>query len=131
MSATIVELLMAAEYIMANGNDAIVLCERGIRTFETMTRNTLDLGILPLLRSITHLPIIVDPSHGTGVAKAVTPLARAAAATGIDGIMVEVHPDPTKALSDGLQALTFPMFEEMMRDVTRIVEVMGQKIASH
>jgi 3-deoxy-7-phosphoheptulonate synthase len=96
-----------------------------------MTRNTLDLGILPLLRSITHLPIIVDPSHGTGVAKAVTPLARAAAAVGIDGIMVEVHPDPSKALSDGPQALTFPMFEEMMRDVMRIVEVMGQNVASH
>jgi 3-deoxy-7-phosphoheptulonate synthase len=83
------------------------------------------------LRSITHLPIIVDPSHGTGVAKAVVPLARAAAATGVDGIMVEVHPDPTKALSDGLQALTFPMFEEMMLEVTRIVDAMGQKIANH
>jgi 3-deoxy-7-phosphoheptulonate synthase len=131
LSSTVKEWLMAAEYIVARGNRNVILCERGIRTFETMTRNTLDLGILPVLRSITHLPIIVDPSHGTGVAKAVTPLARAAAATGVDGIMVEVHPDPTKALSDGLQALTFPMFEEMMRDVTRIVEVMGQKVAAH
>jgi 3-deoxy-7-phosphoheptulonate synthase len=119
---------MAAEYIVSRGNRNVILCERGIRTFETLTRNTLDLGVLPLLRSITHLPIIVDPSHGTGVAKAVTPLARAAAATGVDGVMVEVHPDPAKALSDGPQALTFPMFEEMMRDVRRIAEVMGQSV---
>jgi 3-deoxy-7-phosphoheptulonate synthase len=129
LSASVKEWLMAAEYIVARGNRHVILCERGIRTFETMTRNTLDLGILPILRSITHLPIIVDPSHGTGVAKAVIPLARAAAAVGIDGIMVEVHPDPAKALSDGPQALTFPMFEDMMRDVKRIVEVMGQSIA--
>jgi 3-deoxy-7-phosphoheptulonate synthase len=126
LSSTVKEWLMAAEYIVSRGNRNVILCERGIRTFETLTRNTLDLGVLPLLRSITHLPIIVDPSHGTGVAKAVTPLARAAAATGVDGVMVEVHPDPAKALSDGPQALTFPMFEEMMRDVKRIAEVMGQ-----
>jgi 3-deoxy-7-phosphoheptulonate synthase len=126
LSSTVKEWLMAAEYIVSRGNRNVILCERGIRTFETLTRNTLDLGVLPLLRSITHLPIIVDPSHGTGVAKAVTPLARAAAATGVDGIMVEVHPDPAKALSDGPQALTFGMFEEMMRDVRRIAEVMGQ-----
>jgi 3-deoxy-7-phosphoheptulonate synthase len=128
LSSTVKEWLMAAEYIVSRGNRNVILCERGIRTFETLTRNTLDLGVLPLLRSITHLPIIVDPSHGTGVAKAVTPLARAAAATGVDGIMVEVHPDPAKALSDGPQALTFPMFEEMMRDVRRIAEVMGQSV---
>jgi 3-deoxy-7-phosphoheptulonate synthase len=128
LSSTVKEWLMAAEYIVSRGNRNVILCERGIRTFETMTRNTLDLGVLPLLRSITHLPIIVDPSHGTGVAKAVTPLARAAAATGVDGVMVEVHPDPAKALSDGPQALTFPMFEEMMRDVKRIAEVMGQSM---
>src|SRR6185369_15589464 len=119
---------MAAEYIVARGNRGVMLCERGIRTFETLTRNTLDLGVLPILRSITHLPIIVDPSHGTGVAKAVTPLARAAAATGVDGIMVEVHPEPAKALSDGPQALTFSMFEEMMHDVKCIAEVMGQAV---
>jgi len=129
LSSTVKEWLMAAEYIVSRGNRNVILCERGIRTFETMTRNTLDLGVLPILRSITHLPIIVDPSHGTGVARAVTPLARAAAATGIDGIMVEVHPDPAKALSDGPQALTFPMFEEMMRDVQRIAEIMGQSMA--
>jgi len=128
LSSTVKEWLMAAEYIVSRGNRNVILCERGIRTFETMTRNTLDLGVLPLLRAITHLPIIVDPSHGTGVAKAVTPLARAAVATGVDGVMVEVHPDPAKALSDGPQALTFPMFEEMMRDVRRIAEAMGQKV---
>ena len=120
LSATIKELLMAAEYIMAQGNRDVVLCERGIRTFETTTRNTLDLGILPLLREMTHLPIIVDPSHGTGKVAAVTPMARAAAATGVDGIMVEVHPDPASALSDGPQALTFPMFEKLMREVRPI-----------
>ncbi len=129
MSSTVKEWLMAAEYIVSRGNRNVILCERGIRTFETMTRNTLDLGVLPLLRAITHLPIIVDPSHGTGVARAVVPLARAAAAIGVDGIMVEVHPNPAMALSDGPQALTFPMFEEMMRDVVRIVDVMGQTMA--
>jgi 3-deoxy-7-phosphoheptulonate synthase len=129
ISSTVKEWLMAAEYIVSRGNRNVILCERGIRTFETLTRNTLDLGVLPLLRHITHLPIVVDPSHGTGVARAVTPLARAATATGVDGIMVEVHPDPAKALSDGPQALTFPMFEDMMRDVVRIVEVMGQTMA--
>jgi 3-deoxy-7-phosphoheptulonate synthase len=128
LSSTVKEWLMAAEYIVSRGNRNVILCERGIRTFETLTRNTLDLGVLPLLRNITHLPIIVDPSHGTGVAKAVTPLARAAAATGVDGVMVEVHPDPAKALSDGPQALTFAMFEDMMRDVKRIAEVMGQTL---
>jgi 3-deoxy-7-phosphoheptulonate synthase len=129
ISSTVKEWLMAAEYIVSRGNRNVILCERGIRTFETLTRNTLDLGVLPLLRHITHLPIVVDPSHGTGVARAVTPLARAATATGIDGIMVEVHPNPAMALSDGPQALTFPMFEAMMRDVVRIVEVMGQTMA--
>jgi 3-deoxy-7-phosphoheptulonate synthase len=129
ISSTVKEWLMAAEYIVSRGNRNVILCERGIRTFETMTRNTLDLGVLPLLRHITHLPIVVDPSHGTGVARAVTPLARAATATGVDGIMVEVHPNPAQALSDGPQALTFPMFEDMMRDVVRIVQVMGQSLA--
>jgi 3-deoxy-7-phosphoheptulonate synthase len=129
LSSTVKEWLMAAEYIVSRGNRNVILCERGIRTFETLTRNTLDLGVLPLLRSITHLPIIVDPSHGTGVAKAVTPLARAAAATGVDGVMVEVHPNPAKALSDGPQALTFPMFEDMMLEVRRIAKVMGQTMS--
>jgi 3-deoxy-7-phosphoheptulonate synthase len=128
-SATVREWLMAAEYIVARGNYQVILCERGIRTFETLTRNTLDLGILPLLREMTHLPIVVDPSHGTGRAAAVAPMARAAAATHVDGIMVEVHPDPKSALSDGPQALTFPMFESMMRELRPIVETGGQRFA--
>ena len=122
-SATVREWLMAAEYIVARGNYQVILCERGIRTFETTTRNTLDLGVLPLLREMTHLPIVVDPSHGTGHAGAVAPMARAAAATGVDGIIVEVHPEPAKALSDGPQALTFPMFARMTKEVRALVEV--------
>ena len=128
LSSTVKEWLMAAEYIVSRGNMKVILCERGIRTFETETRNTLDLGIVPLLRQKTHLPIVIDPSHGTGYARGVTPMARAAAATGDDGIMVEVHPDPAKALSDGPQALTFPMFEQMMREVRGIAAVMGQAL---
>ncbi|MDC0723544.1 3-deoxy-7-phosphoheptulonate synthase [Nannocystis bainbridge] len=128
LSSTLKEWLMAAEYIVARGNNNVILCERGIRTFETETRNTLDLGIIPLLRERTHLPVIVDPSHGTGYASGVTPLARAAAAVGVDGVMVEVHPEPAKALSDGPQALTFSMFETMMRDMRRISGLMGQAI---
>ncbi len=129
MSASVKEWLMAAEYIVSRGNLNVVLCERGIRTFETATRNTLDLGIIPLLRGMTHLPIIVDPSHGTGVAAAVTPLARAATAVGVDGIMVEVHPEPAKALSDGPQALTFPMFETLMAEVSKVAGAIGQPVA--
>jgi 3-deoxy-7-phosphoheptulonate synthase len=129
MSSTVKEWLMAAEYIVARGNYQVILCERGIRTFENLTRNTLDLGIVPLLRQITHLPVIVDPSHGTGVASAVAPLARAAVATGVDGVMVEVHPDPAKALSDGPQALTFDMFEALMRDLGKVAGAVGQKLA--
>ncbi len=129
MSSTVVEWLMAAEYIVSRGNYQVILCERGIRTFETLTRNTLDLGIVPLLRAITHLPVIVDPSHGTGVARAVTPLARAAVATGVDGIMVEVHPEPAKALSDGPQALTFPMFSQMMGELRKVAGALGQTLS--
>jgi 3-deoxy-7-phosphoheptulonate synthase len=126
MSSTVKEWLMAAEYIVSRGNYQVILCERGIRTFETLTRNTLDLGIVPLLREITHLPVIVDPSHGTGVASAVPPLARAAVATGCDGIMVEVHPEPSKALSDGPQALTFDVFSSMMADLRKVAAALGQ-----
>jgi 3-deoxy-7-phosphoheptulonate synthase len=129
LSSTVKEWLMAAEYIVSRGNYQVILCERGIRTFETMTRNTLDLGIVPLLRDITHLPVVVDPSHGSGVARAVTPLARAAVATGVDGVMVEVHPDPEKALSDGPQALTFEMFSDMMDQLTRVGAAIGQSLA--
>ena len=128
LSSTVKEWLMAAEYILSRGNTRVILCERGIRTFETATRNTLDLGIVPLLRAETHLPIIIDPSHGCGYAAGVTPLARAAVATGVDGVMVEVHPEPAKALSDGPQALTFPMFDRLMADLRGIAQVMGQTI---
>ncbi len=128
LSATVKEWLMAAEYIVSRGNYQVILCERGIRTFETMTRNTLDLGIVPLLKASTHLPVIVDPSHGTGVARAVVPMARAAAATGVDGLMVEVHPEPAKALSDGPQALTFAMFTDMMAEVRKVAGALGQRV---
>lgn len=128
IASTVNEWLMAAEYIVSRGNYQVMLCERGIRTYETLTRNTLDLGVLPLLRAITHLPIVVDPSHGTGVAKAVAPMARAAAATGVDGVIVEVHPNPSKALSDGPQALTFDMFTEMMSDVRKVAAALGQPL---
>jgi 3-deoxy-7-phosphoheptulonate synthase len=128
LASTVKEWLMAAEYIVSRGNRRVILCERGIRTFETATRNTLDLGIVPLLRQKTHLPIVIDPSHGTGYAAGVTPMARAAVATGVDGVMVEVHPDPCKALSDGPQALTFAMFDAMMADVRAIAAVMKQAL---
>ena len=111
MAATIKEWLMSAEYIMAHGNPNVILCERGIRTFETSTRNTLDLNAVPVLREQTHLPIIVDPSHGTGYWQYVIPMALAAVAAGADGLMIEVHPDPEKALSDGGQSLKFRRFE--------------------
>jgi 3-deoxy-7-phosphoheptulonate synthase len=120
MSATIKELLMAAEYIAAKGNFKIMLCERGIRTFEPMTRNTLDLGAVAMLKELTHLPVIVDPSHGIGVRSGVTPLARAGIAVGADGLIVEMHPDPSQAWSDGMQSLTVPMFQSMMEQVKKI-----------
>jgi 3-deoxy-7-phosphoheptulonate synthase len=125
LSATIQEFLMAAEYIVKNGNYQVLLCERGIRTFETMTRNTLDLGSIPLIKRLTHLPIVIDPSHGTGDWRSVPALARAAVAVGADGIMVEVHPDPAKALSDGPQSLTPPKFAEMMASVRAIATAVG------
>ncbi|MCC6901157.1 MAG: 3-deoxy-7-phosphoheptulonate synthase [Polyangiaceae bacterium] len=128
IASTVNEWLMAAEYIVSRGNYQVMLCERGIRTFETLTRNTLDLGIVPIVRGITHLPIVVDPSHGTGVARAVGPMTRAAAATGVDGIIVEVHPSPSKALSDGPQALTFEMFTELMGDVRKVAAALGQPL---
>jgi 3-deoxy-7-phosphoheptulonate synthase len=128
LSATIQEFLMAAEYLVKNGNYQVLLCERGIRTFETLTRNTLDLGSIPLIKRLTHLPIIVDPSHGTGDWRSVPALARAAVALGADGLMVEVHPEPTKALSDGPQSLTPPKFEEMMETLRRIAQVVGLEI---
>jgi 3-deoxy-7-phosphoheptulonate synthase len=117
MSSTIKELLMSAEYITAHGNAAIILCERGIRTFEPATRNTCDISAVPLLNELTHLPVILDPSHATGKRSLVAPLARAAAAIGADGLLVEVHPCPERAFSDGAQSLTFEGFRAMMNEL--------------
>ncbi len=116
-SARLSELLLAAEYVMANGNDRVILCERGIRTFETMTRNTLDISAIPVLKRETHLPVMVDPSHAGGRADLVTPLALAAIAAGADGLIVEVHPDPASALSDADQQLTFEQFSDLMQRI--------------
>ncbi|MBE6936570.1 MAG: 3-deoxy-7-phosphoheptulonate synthase [Ruminococcaceae bacterium] len=123
LSSTLEELLMSAEYIMAGGNEQVILCERGIRTFETYTRNTLDVSAIPVLKGRTHLPIILDPSHGTGVAKYVKPMSMAAAAAGADGLIIEVHNNPARALCDGPQSLTPDAFRKLMQDVDRIVEV--------
>ena len=113
---------MSAEYIMSEGNENIILCERGIRTYETYTRNTLDLSAIPVLRDLTHLPVIVDPSHATGKAKLVPPMAAAAVASGADGIMVEVHNNPSCALCDGAQSLTPAQFDELAHRVRRVRE---------
>jgi 3-deoxy-7-phosphoheptulonate synthase len=128
MSATIKELLMAAEYIASRGNYGITLCERGIRTFETMTRNTLDLGAVTVLKQLSHLPVVVDPSHGIGRRHGVIPLALAGVAVGADAVMVEVHPEPAKALSDGPQALTYPMFEDMIAQLRRVAEAVDRAL---
>ena len=124
LSSTIDELLMSAEYIMASGNEQVILCERGIRTFETCTRNTLDLSAVPVLHKLTHLPVIIDPSHATGHANLVKPMAMAATACGADGLMIEVHNNPEKALSDGAQSLTPAAFADVMRRVQKIREVL-------
>jgi 3-deoxy-7-phosphoheptulonate synthase len=124
MSSTIQEFLMAAEYIVKGGNYQVILCERGIRTFEPMTRNTLDLGSIPLIKRLTHLPIIVDPSHATGDSLLVRPMARAALAAGADGIMVDVHPEPEKALCDGPQSLRPEEFGELMATLRAMAEVL-------
>src|SRR5436305_1101964 len=128
MSSTIKELLMAAEYIVSRGNKQVILCERGIRTFETMTRNTLDLNAVPMLKAHSHLPVVVDPSHGIGIRSAVLPMARAAIAAGADGLLIEVHPDPDRALSDGAQSLDLPHFEKLMREVEKIALAMGRRL---
>jgi 3-deoxy-7-phosphoheptulonate synthase len=119
LSATIKEFLMSAEYIVAQGNSQVILCERGIRTFETMTRNTLDIAAVPLLNELSHLPVVVDPSHATGKRSLVAPMAKTAVAAGADGLLIEVHPNPEEAWSDGAQSLTFPEFEAMMAGVKR------------
>lgn len=127
MAATIDDLLMASEYILAGGNSQVILCERGIRTFDRKyVRNTLDLAILPVLRSLTHLPIAIDPSHGTGVAGFIPPMAKAAIAAGADSLMIEVHPNPAKALSDGPQSLTFASFENLMQELSVISKVVDR-----
>jgi 3-deoxy-7-phosphoheptulonate synthase len=126
LAATIEEWLMAAEYIMNEGNYDVVLCERGIRTYETQTRNTLDISAVPVVRGLSHLPIIVDPSHATGKWKLVEPMSKAAIAAGADGLMIEVHPHPDEALSDGPQSLNLSHFEELMTELRRIASVIGK-----
>ncbi|HMF09151.1 MAG TPA: 3-deoxy-7-phosphoheptulonate synthase [Thermoanaerobaculia bacterium] len=126
MSATIEELLLSAEYLLAEGNYDVILCERGVRTFADHTRNTLDLSAVPYVQRISHLPILVDPSHGTGKRQKVTPLSRAAVAVGADGLLIEVHPHPEQALSDGPQALLPEMFAELMKQVRQLAPVMGR-----
>src|SRR5256714_4366608 len=128
MSATLEEFLMAAEYIMSEGNYSVILCERGVRTFADHTRNTLDLSVVPAVQRLSHLPIMVDPSHGTGKRNKVTPLSRAAIAVGADGLMVEVHHQPDRALSDGMQSLYPEQFDELMTQVRQIAGVLGRTV---
>jgi 3-deoxy-7-phosphoheptulonate synthase len=127
MSATIEEWLMAAEYILKEGNARVILCERGIRTFETATRNTLDISAIPSVKGLSHLPVIVDPSHATGVRELVPPLCMAALAAGADGVMVEMHPSPREALCDGSQSLTIDGFGEMMDELEKLAAFLGRK----
>ena len=126
LANTMTEWLMSAEYIMAGGNENIILCERGIRTFETYTRNTLDLSAVPMLKELSHLPVVVDPSHASGIARLVKPMAMSATACGADGLMIEVHNDPKKALCDGAQSLTPDEFDDVMKRVTKIMEVVKE-----
>jgi len=126
VSATLEELLLSAEYIMVGGNYNVILCERGIRTFESYTRNTLDVSAIPVIKKISHLPIIVDPSHGTGRRDKVPPMARAAVAAGADGLLIEVHNDPERALSDGAQSLYPAQFEQLMKEVRMIAPAVGR-----
>ncbi|MDK2887248.1 MAG: 3-deoxy-7-phosphoheptulonate synthase [Thermoanaerobacter sp.] len=126
LSATVEEWLMAAEYIMSEGNEQIVLCERGIRTFEQSTRNTLDLSAVPLVKSLSHLPVIVDPSHATGDRRLVGPMARAAVAAGADGLLIEVHPEPARALCDGPQSLTPAQFAALMEELRAVAAAVGR-----
>ena len=128
ISATIEELLLSAEYIMAGGNYDVILCERGIRTFETYTRNTMDISAIPVVKKLSHLPIVADPSHGTGRRDKVAPMARAAVAAGADGLLIEVHPDPDHALSDGAQSLRPAQFEELMGQLRMIAPAVGRTV---
>jgi len=128
MSTKLEEFLMAAEYILSEGNPNVVLCERGIRTFETATRNTFDISAIPVVKKLSHLPIVADPSHGTGRRDAVAPMARAAIAAGADGIIVEVHPHPDRALSDGAQSLNTEQFADLMRQLRRVADAVDRQI---
>ncbi len=128
LAATVDEWLMAAEYVLSEGNYQVVLCERGIRTYETSTRNTLDLSAVPSAKRLSHLPIIVDPSHGTGKRYLVNPMSKAAVAVGSDGLIIEVHPDPENALSDGPQSLNFAGFDNLMNELTPLVQALGRAI---
>ncbi len=129
MSSTIEELLLAAEYILSRGNYNVMLCERGIRTFERATRNTFDINAIPVLKELTHLPVIADPSHGVGLWQHVIPVARGAIAAGADGLLIEVHPDPAKAWSDGAQSLTPENFARLVAEVRRVAEAVGRSVA--
>ncbi|HET7041935.1 MAG TPA: 3-deoxy-7-phosphoheptulonate synthase, partial [Gemmatimonadales bacterium] len=129
LSATIQEFLLSAEYVLAEGNPDVILCERGIRSFDSQTRNLFDLSAIPVVKKLSHLPIVADPSHGTGLREFVPPMARAAVAAGADGLLVEVHPNPDRALSDGAQTLAPEQFDKMMREVKAIAEVIGRRVA--
>jgi len=128
LCATVDEWLMAAEYVLLTGQDQVVLCERGVRSFDSATRNLLDLSVIPLLAQLTHLPVIVDPSHGTGVARLVTPMALAGITAGADGLLVEVHPDPASAASDGPQSLTFGQFGSLMAQLPCVAEAVNRRL---
>ena len=128
MASTVRELLMSAEYILSNGNMKVILCERGIRTFEDGTRNTLDLSAVPAIKTVSHLPVIVDPSHATGRSAFIAPMAKAAVAAGADGLMLEVHPDPETAISDGAQSLGLEQFEQLMKELAPIAAAVGREI---
>jgi 3-deoxy-7-phosphoheptulonate synthase len=128
ISGTVRELLMSAEYIVSNGNNNVMLCERGIRTYETATRNTFDLNAVPVLKQQTHLPIVADPSHGTGLRELVPAMSRAAVAAGADALIIEVHPDPDTAVSDGRQSLTLEDFAALMKSLRRVAEAIDRRI---
>jgi 3-deoxy-7-phosphoheptulonate synthase len=128
-AATVTELLLAAEYVLAEGNDQVILCERGVRGFDGATRFVLDLAAIPLVHRLSHLPIVADPSHGTGLRGQVVPMARAAVAAGADGLLIEVHPTPERALSDGVQTISTEEFTELMRQCRAIAEVIGRRVA--
>ena len=130
IAATITELLLSAEYLFAEGNRQVILCERGIRGFDPATRNVFDLTAIPVVHKLSHLPIVADPSHGTGLRDKVTPMARAAIAAGADGLLIEVHPHPERALSDGAQSLNPEQFSELMNQCRAIAEVIGRHVAA-